>query len=148
MSVGACPIIGVNTTKSAGKISRTGKLIHGAMKSACFPLELAKFLLQKAYTRDAYAPLLPSRYQWGVRRPHASSADRTSSPRAIPERWQGASIADHPFNQRFFWAAMVNNKASLTLRTEQTEAVRRRRRAMTPQMTRSFDRRAAFYLDS
>ena len=27
-----------------------------------------------------------------------SSADRTLSPRAIPERWQGPSIADHLFN--------------------------------------------------
>jgi len=30
----------------------------GGMKLACFPLELAKPLLRKPYTREAYAPLL------------------------------------------------------------------------------------------
>jgi len=38
------------------------------------------------------------------------SADRTSSPKAIPERCQGGSIADHLLNQRLFWAAAINHR--------------------------------------
>jgi hypothetical protein len=34
------------------------------MKLACFPLKLAKPLLRKAYTRDAYAPLLCRGVSW------------------------------------------------------------------------------------
>jgi len=33
--------------------------------------------------------------------------ERTSSSKAIPERFQGASIADHLLNQRLFWSAMM-----------------------------------------
>jgi len=87
------------------------------MKLAFFPLELAKPLLQKTYTREAPSPSLRrpkrvcsftvSRHQLGACRPHPSSADRTSSRKAIPERCQGASIADHLFNQRLFWTALA-----------------------------------------
>ena len=45
-----------------------------------------------------------SRHGLGVRNP--SSADRTSSPKAIPKSCQGAAIADYLFNQRLFWAAL------------------------------------------
>ena len=50
-----------------------------------------------------------SRHQLGVRRPDPSSADRTPFPKAIPERCQGASIADHLFNQPLFWTALRRN---------------------------------------
>jgi len=49
----------------------------------CNSLELAKSLLRKAYTRDAYAPILSRGISLGVRGPHPSSADRTSSPKAF-----------------------------------------------------------------
>ena len=39
-------------------------MVFGGMKLACFPLELAKPLLRKAYTRDAYAPLLCRGISW------------------------------------------------------------------------------------
>jgi hypothetical protein len=48
-----------------------------------------------------------SRHQLGVRRPYPSSAKRTSSQKAIAERCQGTSIADHLFNQRLFWTASM-----------------------------------------
>jgi len=32
---------------------------------------------------------------------------QTEPPRAIPERCQGGSIADHLLNQRLFWTAMA-----------------------------------------
>jgi hypothetical protein len=49
------------------------------MKFASFPLELAKPLLRKAYTRDAYAPLLCRGINWACAGHNPSSADRTSS---------------------------------------------------------------------
>jgi hypothetical protein len=79
-------------------------------------LELAKPLVRKVYTREATSPSLRrpkrvcsftvSRHQLGVRRPHLSSADGTSSPKAIPERSHCASIADRLFNQRLFWTGL------------------------------------------
>jgi hypothetical protein len=54
-----------------------------------------------------------SRHQLGVRRPDPSSADRTPFPKAIPERRQGASIADHLFNQPLFWTALAGIRALL-----------------------------------
>jgi hypothetical protein len=95
-----------------GSTSR-GLLEHrwyiGGMKLASFPFELAKPLLQKAYTRDAYAPL-PGRGPAGAQ-------DRTSSPKAIPERCQGASIADYLSNQRLFWTALEFRASHLPRRS-------------------------------
>jgi hypothetical protein len=61
---------------------------------------------ESLHARRVCSSFTASRYQLAVRRPHPSSADRTSSPKAIPERCQGASIADHLFNQRLFWTAL------------------------------------------
>jgi len=78
----------------------------GGMKLPSFLLELAS-LYFGSLTRETrlrrgrrVCSFAVSRHQPGMCRPHPSSADRTSSPKAIPEHCQGASIADHLFNQR------------------------------------------------
>jgi hypothetical protein len=44
--------------------SAPASVVHGGMKLASFPLELGKPLLGKAYTRDAYVPLLCRGISW------------------------------------------------------------------------------------
>jgi hypothetical protein len=61
------------------------------MKSACFPLELAKPLFRKAYTRDAYAPLR-CRGVNSACAGHTLVRRQTPSPKTTPERCQNASI--------------------------------------------------------
>ena len=61
------------------------------MKLASFSLELAKPLLRKAYTRDAYAPLLCRGISWA----RAGTLIRTliskSHSRALPGRFNSRS---------------------------------------------------------
>ena len=66
----------------------------------------------KAYTRDAYVPLLCRGISWAY-------AGHTTRPqtgphlqKAIPERCEGASIEDYPFNQRLFWTALPLSQRS------------------------------------
>src|SRR5262245_47584463 len=80
------------------------------MKLASSRLELAKPSSSERLHARRVCFFTVSRHQLGVRRPHPSSADGTSSPETILERWQGASIADHLFNQRLFWTALLQPK--------------------------------------
>ena len=86
----------------------------GAMKWACFPLELAEPLLRKPYTRDAYAPLLcrstnrACAVHTPVRRQNLLSKSYSGAP---PRRFNSRS----PLNQRLFCTAVLPRQMRGTL---------------------------------